>query len=842
MENRTDTRYEWTALSVTTVGALLASIQGSALTIALPQILTGLRAGFLTIMWVLLGYLLITTALVPVIGRLADMYGRKNLYNAGFVIFTLGSLLAGLSQPQFHAWDMVVSRVIQGVGGALLFTNSTAIVTDAFERGRVGLGLGVNQIAAAAGFLLGPVVGGLLTAISWRWVYLVNVPLGIFGTVWGILRLREPRRPAPSQTFDWPGSVTFTVGLGATLLALSLLAFPLLAFPIVMVILGCGVVGLIFFFVVEVRAPQPMLDLRLFRQRLFSFASLANALNGLARGAVLFVLIFFLQGPYGKDPLQAGIMMAPFGAAFMLVGPFSGYLSDRHGSRGLATAGLLVSAVGLFGLATVSASTPYWLLALYMVLMGGGSGLFSSPNTNTIMTAVAREHRGSAAGIRTMLMNTGQMLSITLAFPLVLSRIPQDVMFKIFLYGGGMSGASPALESFTRGLHEVFGISVVITIVAALVSALQPSHQAGCARRRAGESLTGAAGFGTSIGMATPTDEQIARLPKAEVHLHLEGTIAPETLWAMAAANHVALPADSIHELRRLYAFTSFDAFIELWLLMCSCFRTPEDYERMVDGFLSDCARQNIRYAELHFTPYNHEKFGIGGRRALDIVTRRFAAAQSSGGPIVRLITDISGESAGVSGDYTVTLLEQEANPLVVALGLGGPETGLPRAMFREFFDRARRAGYWTVAHAGETGGAAHVQQAVMELGVRRVQHGVRAAEDPAVLRLLAERGVCCDIALTSNECLKVFPSVAAHPLRRFMDAGVPVTLSTDDPPFFGTDLGREWRRARDELGLSATELWDLNLNGLRYGLAETGIRRLLMQQFEQAAKLILSA
>ena len=157
-------RYEWTALSVTTVGALLASVQGSALTIALPEILTGLRAEFLTIMWVLLGYLLITTALVPVIGRLADMFGRKNLYNAGFAIFTLGSLLAGLSQPQFHAWDMVASRVIQGVGGALLFTNSTAIVTDAFEHGRIGFGLGVNQIAAAAGFLLGPVVGGLLTA------------------------------------------------------------------------------------------------------------------------------------------------------------------------------------------------------------------------------------------------------------------------------------------------------------------------------------------------------------------------------------------------------------------------------------------------------------------------------------------------------------------------------------------------------------------------------------------------------------------------------------------------------------------------------------------------------
>src|SRR5579884_1904829 len=219
--------YEWTALSVTTLGALLASLQSTALLIALPDILVKLQASFLTIMWILLGYLLITTALVPVIGRLADMVGRKNLYNAGFAVFTLGSLLAGLGQPQFHGLDVLAFRVIQGIGGALLITNSTAIVTDAFRGGRVGLGLGVNQIAAAAGFVLGPVVGGLLTALSWRWVFLVNVPLGAFGTLWGIRRLREPIGLPAHQRFDWPGSLTFTVGLGSLLMALSLIAFPM---------------------------------------------------------------------------------------------------------------------------------------------------------------------------------------------------------------------------------------------------------------------------------------------------------------------------------------------------------------------------------------------------------------------------------------------------------------------------------------------------------------------------------------------------------------------------------------------------------------------------------------
>jgi len=329
----------------------------------------------------------------------------------------------------------------------------------------------------------------------------------------------------------------------------------------------------------------------------------------------------------------------------------------------------------------------------------------------------------------------------------------------------------------------------------------------------------------------------LARLPKAEVHVHLEGTISPETLWSMARANHVALPAGSLEELRRLYAFESFDTFIDLWLAMCSCFRTEADYERMVDAFLAECGRQNIRYAEVHFTPYNHEKFGIGGRPALNAVTRRLLASESAGGPVVRIITDIPSESADASGPFTVALLEEEANPLVVAVGLGGPEAGHPRARFAPWFARARAAGYPAVAHAGETAGAEHVRQAVLELRVRRVQHGVRAVEDPEVLRLLAERGICCDVALTSNECLKVVPSVKAHPLRRMMAAGVPVTLSTDDPPFFGTDLLREWERAHRELDLNVAELWELNLNGLRYGLADTGLRRKLLLEFEEAGR-----
>lgn len=468
--------YEWVALSVTTIGSLLASIQGSALIIGLPDILISLKAEFLTIIWVLLAYLLVTTAVVPVIGRLADMFGRKNLYNAGFAIFTIGSLLAGLAQVRYHGWDLVGARIVQGIGGALLFGNGAAIVTDAFRRGRIGLGLGVNQIAIAAGFVLGPVVGGLLTAINWRWIFLANVPLGLAGTVWGFLRLREPERLPRGQRFDLWGSISFTAGMGGLLLGLSLVAFPAGPPFLPYLLMGASLLVLASFILIERRVREPMLDFGLFRHRLFALANLAAGLNGLARGAVLFLLTFFLQGPYGRNPLQAGIMTAPFGLAFLAIGPFSGFLSDRHGSRGLATAGLLVSSIGLLGLATITSSTGYVLLAAFMILMGGGSGLFSSPNTNAIMSSVAPERRGIASATNIMLGNTGQMFSIAIAFPLVLSRIPQNVMYHVFLYGGGMRDAPGILQTFQHGLHEAFIASFAVTLVGAAASFFRPSR------------------------------------------------------------------------------------------------------------------------------------------------------------------------------------------------------------------------------------------------------------------------------------------------------------------------------------------------------------------------------
>ncbi|MDQ2906329.1 MAG: MFS transporter [Chloroflexota bacterium] len=468
--------YRWTALSVTTVGALLASVQGSALLIALPNIMTDLHAGFFTIMWVLMGYLLITTVLTPVVGRLADMWGRKRLYNTGFIMFTLGSLISGLAQSQFHGGDLIAGRLVQGIGGTLLIVNSTAIVTDAFRKGQVGLGLGINQIAGAAGFLIGPIIGGLLTEVSWRWVFLFNVPLGIFGALWGIWRLREPVRFAAHQHLDWFGAITLTVGLAGILLALSMLAFPILSQPVIIAILVLGIISLALFGAIEPRLKEPLVQLRIFRDRLFALANLSGLLNGIARGAVLFLLIFFLQGPYGQDPLRAGLLLTPFGLAFMIIGPLSGRLSDSLGSRLLAPIGLGVSSLGLLGLTTIGPTTPYWLLAVFMALMGGGSGFFVSPNTNAIMSSVEPQTRGAAAGILNMLNNTGQMLSIAIVFPLALSAVPMAAMMQVFIYGGGMSQFPAALALFLHGVHTAFLVSFGLSIVAMIVAALRPAH------------------------------------------------------------------------------------------------------------------------------------------------------------------------------------------------------------------------------------------------------------------------------------------------------------------------------------------------------------------------------
>jgi MFS family permease len=257
---------------------------------------------------------------------------------------------------------------------------------------------------------------------------------------------------------------------------LSLFAFPMFGQTANLVILAVGVLSLVLFGLIEPRIKEPIVQLRLFRDRLFALANLSGLLNGVARGAVLFLLIFFLQGPYGQNPLAAGLLLIPFGAAFMVVGPLSGRLSDRVGSRLLAPLGLGISSLALLGLSTIGPSTPYWMLAVFMILMGGGSGLFVSPNTNAIMSSVTPQTRGAAAGILAMLNNTGSMLSIAIVFPLALSKVPMAAMMQVFIYGGGMSQFPAALALFLRGVHQAFLVSFALSVVAMIVAALRPAH------------------------------------------------------------------------------------------------------------------------------------------------------------------------------------------------------------------------------------------------------------------------------------------------------------------------------------------------------------------------------
>jgi len=468
--------YGWVVLSVTTIGILMASIQSSALLISLPEMMKSLHMDFLTVMWVILAYMLVTTVAVPVFGRLADMFGRKRLYVLGFAVFSIGSLLCSLADSHYQGYDLIGYRIVQGIGGALMMANGAAMVVDAFDARKLGFGLGVNMVAGGAGIVLGPLVGGALSPLGWQWIFLINVPIGIVGTIWAYLRLREPIKMPKGQSFDWAGSSIFTVGLTAFLLALTFIAFPgMLGIEMVYVLFIVGAIGIIAFLYIQTRAKHPMMDLTLFHNKVFALGNTTFFLNSLCRGAVLFLLIFFLQGPYGQDPLTAGISLIPFGITFIIVGPLSGKGSDRYGPRLFTIIGLVMSSISLLGFAFVDHTTPFWFIGVLMVLMGIGGGLFSSPNSSTVMNTVRPEKRGIASGTRTMLGNVGSMFSLALAFPLVLSNISSADLAKLFIVGGGLGSA--ALQTFESGLHTAFLLFFCMSVVAVLISIYRPKQR-----------------------------------------------------------------------------------------------------------------------------------------------------------------------------------------------------------------------------------------------------------------------------------------------------------------------------------------------------------------------------
>ncbi|HZR96381.1 MAG TPA: MFS transporter [Gaiellaceae bacterium] len=465
-------QYKWWVLTCTSLGMLLATINSGTLIIALPDLERSLHTTLLQLVWVILVYMIVSTVLVLTAGRLSDLFGRKNAYVLGFLVFSLASLGAGFSGS---GTQLILWRVLQGIGGAFLFANAAALVTDAFPKAQLGLAMGTNTMVAAVGLVIGPVLGGALVAVAWSWVFWFNVPLGLAGSAWAWLVLHEMSGRDEERGLDLLGTTAYVVGLTGLVLALS--KGGLTGWHDALVIGGfaAATVFLPAFVVLERRVRAPMLDLSLFRNRLFSAASGAAFINGLSRFALMFLFVFYFQGPQEQSPIMAGIELAPMAIAMLVSSPLAGVIADRRGSRGLAALGMVVTAAGLAGMTTLQAHTAYVWSALWLALVGVGSGMFNSPNTAAMMGVVPTHRRGIAAGARVMLQNTGAVISIAFVLAIVTSAVPTDVLFRIF--SGLTSGLSSAqLDPFISNMHLALWVLAAISLLGAAVSMLRPAH------------------------------------------------------------------------------------------------------------------------------------------------------------------------------------------------------------------------------------------------------------------------------------------------------------------------------------------------------------------------------
>jgi EmrB/QacA subfamily drug resistance transporter len=451
---------------------LLAATNSGTLIIALPDLEKALGTSILSLVWVILAYMIASTVFVLTAGRLSDLFGRKMAYVGGFVVFALASLGAGFAHG---STDLIVWRVLQGLGAAFLFANSAALVTDAFPREELGLAMGTNTMVAAIGLVLGPVLGGVLVAISWHWVFWFNVPLALAGAVWGALVLRELVRPEQSRGIDLAGVTSYVIGLTGLVFAISLGGIQGWDEPLVFVGMALAAVLLPVFIAIESRVANPMLDLEIFKNRLFAAATAAAFINGLSRFALMFIFVFYFQGVHGDDPVLAGVKLAPLALGMLVASPLAGIWADRYGSRILSALGMLVGSVGLAGMTTLQIGSPYWQSALWLTLAGVGSGLFNSPNTAAMMGTVQPHRRGIAAGARTMLQNTGAVLSIAFVMAVVTNAVPQETLLAIF--SGVSNGLSSAqLAPFIHNMHEALWVLAATGVVGAGVCLLRPSQ------------------------------------------------------------------------------------------------------------------------------------------------------------------------------------------------------------------------------------------------------------------------------------------------------------------------------------------------------------------------------
>jgi len=451
---------------------LLAATNSGTLIIALPDLERSLHTSLLALVWVILAYLIAATVLVLMAGRLSDLFGRKRAYVGGFVVFALASLGAGFSGD---ATVLILWRILQGIGSAFLFANAAALVTDAFPKEELGLAMGANTMVAAVGLVLGPVLGGALVAISWHWVFWFNVPFALAGAAWGALILRELGKPDSVRGYDVLGTSTFVVGLTGLVYGVSRGGISGWNDSLVIGALAVAAVLLPLWVVIERRSPAPMLDLGLFRNRLFAAASAASFINGLARFALLFLFVFYYQGAQGATPIQAGIKLIPLALGMLIASPIAGIYADRHGSRALAALGMLVTAAGLAAMTTLEVHSAYWQSGLWLFVVGVGSGMFNSPNTAAMMGTVPAYRRGIAAGARTLLQNTGAVLSIAFVLAIVTAAIPKRTLFAIF--SGLAKGLSAQkLAPFIANMHTALWVLAATSFVGMFVCLMRPRH------------------------------------------------------------------------------------------------------------------------------------------------------------------------------------------------------------------------------------------------------------------------------------------------------------------------------------------------------------------------------
>lgn len=462
-------RYKWIALSNTTLAILLATLDASITLIAMPDIFRGIHldplvpANSFYLLWMILGYLVVSSVLIVSLGRLGDIFGRVRIYNLGFVIYTVASLLLAIDwlTGEAGALYLVIFRIVQGVGGACLLANASAIITDAFPPNQRGMALGINNIVGVSGLFVGLVLGGLLAPIDWRLVFLISVPVGLFGTVWAYLKLEERSEPRPAR-IDWGGNVTFALGLILAMVAVTYGIRPYgdsptgWGSPRVLALLAGSVASLVAFWLIERRVAEPMFRLPLFRIRAFTFGTLSTFLAAVARGGLMFMLIIWLQGiwlplhgyDYTEAPLWAGIYMLPLTVGMLLAGPTSGYLSDRYGARPFATGGMLAAAASFGLLMMLPVDFDFPVFAAILFITGVSMGMFASPNRAAVMNSLPARDRGAGGGMNQTFQNSAQVISIGIFFTLMIiglaSALPSSLQHGLEAHGVASGAAHHA--------------------------------------------------------------------------------------------------------------------------------------------------------------------------------------------------------------------------------------------------------------------------------------------------------------------------------------------------------------------------------------------------------------